>query len=67
MDRPTTLSRLGLFPMFVDVRPKGPPTGATLEAMIRDFEALRDREFASYDCSNHPKEGIDSYEHSSCG
>jgi rubredoxin len=33
--------------------PTGPPTGETFDAMMRNFESQRDKEFASHVCSNH--------------
>jgi len=35
--------------------PQGPPNGPTFDAMLRDFEARRDKEFASHICANHAR------------
>jgi hypothetical protein len=33
----------------------GTPTGETFAEMMRNFEAQRDKEFASHACRDHPK------------
>ena len=35
--------------------PTDPPIGETFDAMMRNFESQRDKEFASHVCSNHPR------------
>jgi hypothetical protein len=34
--------------------PTGPPMGDSLEEMIENYERLRDMEFSSHDCKQHP-------------
>jgi len=36
-------------------KPSGPPRGTTLDEMIQNFERLRDQEFASHVCAQHPR------------
>jgi hypothetical protein len=33
----------------------GTPTGGTFDEMMRNFEAQRDKEFASHVCANYPR------------
>lgn len=34
-------------------KPSGEPTGTTVDEMMRNFELLRDKEFASHVCGDH--------------
>jgi rubredoxin len=36
--------------------PSDPPTGEDFNAMVRNFESQRDKEFASHLCSKHPRQ-----------
>jgi len=36
--------------------PPGPPTGDDLNAMMRNFESQRDKEFASHVCIEHSRQ-----------
>ena len=36
--------------------PQGPPAGTSFYEWLRNFEALRDKEFASHVCAKHPHE-----------
>jgi hypothetical protein len=35
--------------------PVGPPTGASFDEMMNNFESRRDQEFASHVCAEHPR------------
>jgi hypothetical protein len=35
--------------------PSGSPFGHSLDEMIQNYEEQRDQEFASHDCSEHPR------------
>jgi len=35
--------------------PTDPPIGESIDAMMRNFESQREKEFASHVCSNHPR------------
>jgi hypothetical protein len=35
-------------------KPSGAPTGNSFDEMMRNFELLRDQEFASHVCAEHP-------------
>jgi hypothetical protein len=50
MDGPTALSWLGLFPLCMGLQPLGSAYGVNYEEMKQDFEAGRDKEFASHAC-----------------
>jgi hypothetical protein len=34
---------------------QGPPRGATINEMLRNYASLRDKEFAAHVCSKHPR------------
>ena len=36
-------------------RPSGPPTGASFDEMMRNFELQRDKEFTSHVCADYPR------------
>jgi hypothetical protein len=36
-------------------KPSGPPTGDSLDEMKKNFERMRDIEFANHSCAAHPK------------
>jgi hypothetical protein len=38
-----------------EFNPSGPPVGTSLEAMIKSFQAQRDREFAAHICAENPR------------
>jgi len=36
--------------------PSGPPSGEDFNAMMRNFESQRDKEFAAHHCVEHPRQ-----------
>jgi hypothetical protein len=39
-------------------RPSSPSGGETMDEMRRDFRAQRSKEFASHDCTKHPRRKV---------
>jgi len=36
-------------------QPSGPPTGASFDEMMRNYELQRDKAFTSHICADHPR------------
>jgi hypothetical protein len=55
MDGPTAFSWLGLFPLCMGLQPLGSAYGVNYEEREQNFEAHRDKEFASQACAKHQR------------